>query len=345
MGSGGGENATQQPQCCVFYFVRHAQSTNNALGPESGPDHPGRSSDPVLTDLGEAQAAAVAAHFRAQEDDLAQVPGPRADGYRVSSVFSSAMQRALQTAAPIAQALGAGVRFEVVGDIYEQGGIFDHVEHAGGAAAPPAAAAEAAAEASCSPGHGLSAAQMRERFGPSLEIPKDGEDAAFSASSSGWYVGEGFERMDATTARVDRMAAWLWRLAAQRIRAGTRGAVLIVSHGMLLDMLFKRLLNVPPVRGPPQPSFVLHFNTGVSCVELQPSHDLVQRSDPASTLAAGAVSAAPLAPTAAQLLDGPSPPGVVGMRSLNGWAHLPMPLRTGGTPRGLQACYDGAGNM
>lgn len=73
-------------------LIRHAQSANNRRYAETGVDD-GRNPDPDITDLGVAQAQALAAKISS-------------DAYpRVTHLYCSLMRRTIQTAAPIADAL------------------------------------------------------------------------------------------------------------------------------------------------------------------------------------------------------------------------------------------------
>ena len=71
------------------------------------------------------------AEYLASPPDEAEQPGPGAEyvnrtGFRFTRLFTSAMRRSLQTAAPIGQAIG--LQPEVWVDIHEIGGVFldDH---------------------------------------------------------------------------------------------------------------------------------------------------------------------------------------------------------------------------
>lgn len=74
----------------ILYCVRHAESVYNGEGRIQG------QADPPLSQTGLAQAAALAA-------GLKQFP-------RVDALFCSPLQRAMQTAAPISDALGLEIR-------------------------------------------------------------------------------------------------------------------------------------------------------------------------------------------------------------------------------------------
>ncbi|GHG00840.1 phosphoglycerate mutase [Deinococcus piscis] len=95
-------------------LIRHAQSANNLLYAETGGSE-GRHADPPLTELGHAQAAALA--------DFARTD---ATWQSVTHLYSSLMRRSVQTAAPLAQALGLSVQGLALA--YEAGGLFERGE-------------------------------------------------------------------------------------------------------------------------------------------------------------------------------------------------------------------------
>ncbi len=91
-------------------IIRHGQSANNALFIQTG-GYAGRSSDPVLTDLGKRQAQLLA-------DAVADGRLPVKPTVITSSLFS----RAIQTAAPLADALDLPILGQL--DTYEIGGPY-----------------------------------------------------------------------------------------------------------------------------------------------------------------------------------------------------------------------------
>ncbi len=105
-----------------LYLIRHAQSTNNA-----NIDQPGnREPDPPLTSLGANQASYLAAHFHSSTniDRATEITWSNGDapGYTIHRIICSPMQRALQSARPLATALEAPVC--VWPDVCERGGVF-----------------------------------------------------------------------------------------------------------------------------------------------------------------------------------------------------------------------------
>ena len=98
-----------------LYFIRHAQSANNALFDTTGSEH-GRSDDPELSEAGLEQAALLAA-FLARSDDALE-PG----GVGFTHLYASPMVRAAHTASFVAQALG--LKLALWDDWHETGGIW-----------------------------------------------------------------------------------------------------------------------------------------------------------------------------------------------------------------------------
>ncbi|GGK12213.1 phosphoglycerate mutase [Deinococcus malanensis] len=92
-------------------LIRHGQSVNNLLEQETAsPCYEGRQADPPLTELGHEQARRLATW----------VVG-NAQCQRVTHLYSSLTTRAVQTAAPLAQAMG--LKVQGLQDAYECGGL------------------------------------------------------------------------------------------------------------------------------------------------------------------------------------------------------------------------------
>ena len=107
-----------------FYFIRHAQSENNARWLEAR-SYEGRSEDPELTDTGYEQARRLARY-------LSHSPPPRslplpewnpqnAGGFGITHLYCSLMVRAVATGAIVAQALD--LPLVAWKDLHETGGI------------------------------------------------------------------------------------------------------------------------------------------------------------------------------------------------------------------------------
>lgn len=101
-----------------LYFIRHAQSENNALYERTGSEN-GRSDDPHLSDLGVMQAK-ILAEFLANESDPAEKKHHK--GFPITHLYCSPMIRAIATGTYISQAIGKPL--EVWKDWHECGGMY-----------------------------------------------------------------------------------------------------------------------------------------------------------------------------------------------------------------------------
>ncbi len=97
-----------------FYFIRHAQSNNNALFEATGAEM-GRSADPELSSLGLKQATALG-------DFLSRNNDPLDGGQRFTHLYCSTMTRAIQTALEVAR--GTGLTPVIWEEWHETGGIW-----------------------------------------------------------------------------------------------------------------------------------------------------------------------------------------------------------------------------
>ena len=182
-----------------LYLIRHAQSTNNALTNEMDRGH-----DPALTDLGWEQAQRLAEYLHQRY--------AVSDG-RPLTLYTSPMWRTLQTAQPVATALG--VQPQVWVDIHERGGVYLYRAEDGEAQGAP----------------GKTRGEMEAEF-PGYGLPPD-------VTGEGWWFGHK-ESRDAAYARAIRVARVL------KERNGGDERVFLVTHGGFMDFLMKTLLNLLP---------------------------------------------------------------------------------------------------
>ncbi len=215
-----------------LYLIRHGQSQNNAFAAESkadGLEEAPRTADPSLTRAGYAQAKCVAEYLACQVDKT-DVRDDTAveDGHGIQRLYTSAMLRALETTAPISDALG--LTPEVWLDVHEEGGIWlDHGDDRGPVGYP-----------------GMTRGEVETQF-PGFATP-DG------ITEAGWW-NRPFESRDDLVRRAARVADDV----RHRI-AGQESRVAIVSHGTFISLLIQHLLlgrHVPDIR------FSNH-NTGIS---------------------------------------------------------------------------------
>jgi broad specificity phosphatase PhoE len=216
-----------------LFLIRHAESVNNRIAEST--DYANfiatRSFDPEITDTGEKQAEALAAHIASSNHpEFIRKGHAQPQGYGITRMVVSPMLRTLQTAAPTAATLG--LPLEVWPDIHEQGGLFE---------GDPA---DASAVRSYP---GLKRAEMLARFGE-LVLPDD-------VTEEGWWRG-GYEDYPQSEARAVAVAERLNALAADAPE--TRLA--FVSHGTFLNQLLRALLSMPAEA----PMYFFHANTGIT---------------------------------------------------------------------------------
>ncbi len=222
-----------------LYIIRHAQSTNNALG-----DPQDRDRDPPLTEIGERQADILARHLAAGIElvpPAAAINGRGQQGYSFTHLHCSPMWRSLQTAYPIGQALG--LRPEVWTDIHEQGGIYlDHGDGRGPI------------------GYSGKTRQEIQTVYPHYVLPPEITDG-------GWWNRD-HEDWPTCHRRANRVAEELRKRAASDERGDQR--VAIVSHGGFVDALLKALFG----QLSDGQIFYYHYNTAISRVDFRPGSRL-----------------------------------------------------------------------
>ncbi|MEM7111651.1 MAG: histidine phosphatase family protein [Chloroflexota bacterium] len=181
-----------------LYFIRHAQSENNAIWAATQSDV-GRKSDPELTEIGERQGQAVA-DFLSQTIGSVEFDGYNKQGFHFTHLYSSLMVRAVKTGTYISQAMG--VPLVAWPEIHESGGIFEKNHETGERT-------------------GLDANNRAyfEQHYPDLVLPDDfGEE--------GWWGKRPFEPREEMVTRANQ---FLHNLYARHGK--TEDRVAIVSHG------------------------------------------------------------------------------------------------------------------
>lgn len=212
-----------------LYLIRHGQSTNNALM-ELGRYDSDREADPNLTEIGQQQAQSVAQWLSDRLDSAGQSAAP----YGLTHLYCSPMRRALQTAQPIAQALGLPAA--LWRDIHEIGGIFLADEQDNVTGFP-----------------GMTRQEIEAEF-PEMTLSDEIHDHGW------WDTGMGRETPAHFVNRAIRVSM------ALRDRAHTEERIALVSHAAFLDALLKALLKQSPMH--PEERFYLHYNTGVSRLDI-----------------------------------------------------------------------------
>ncbi len=202
-----------------LYFIRHAQSINNANWNKDGfQDHP----DPELTVTGQLQVRCLTEYLSNNQprDETKSWNSYNQYGFGLTHLYSSLMVRALETAAPISEA----IQLPLVAwpEIHETGGIFSRVDGEKRTGLP-----------------GKTRSELLARF-PNLILPDwVGED--------GWWQSRPFEEDHGSARRAN--AVWLELLRRHADQPGRpEHRVAFVSHGGFFMRLLTSALQIemPP---------------------------------------------------------------------------------------------------
>lgn len=198
-----------------LYFIRHGQSQNNAnWDKHEYQENP----DPALTEIGQEQARLLADFLKRNQmitDEKAWNIQNRY-GFGLTHIYTSMMERAVYTAAPIARALE--IPLIVWKDIFEEGGIYSRGDKANVLGLP-----------------GRPRSFFVENF-PTLTLPDELDE-------TGWW-NRPFEAEDERQPRANRVLAEL--LARHRDREGQpEHRVAFVSHGGFYMRLICAMLQIP----------------------------------------------------------------------------------------------------
>eukprot|EP00755_Sulcionema_specki_P009533 Sspe_Gene.43964::Locus_21508_Transcript_1_1_Confidence_1.000_Length_1058::g.43964::m.43964 len=219
-----------------LYFLRHAQSENNACGASDdrikigSPLRALRQPDPGITARGVRQAEAAGTHLAALASNP-DVPPHHKPGL----VISSLMKRTLETTSIVAGALrDAEQEVDVVGwpEAHEEGGVF------GGSREKPDDGIF----------HGCTAGEIAKLCSDmqDLNIEWHGE------KEKGWYRG-GCESAEDIEPRAQRVVELLWAEVAKEVERRAAGheprALLLINHGLFMDRL-RRILMTGGSLGP-----------------------------------------------------------------------------------------------
>ncbi len=196
--------------------IRHGQSHNNHVWATTG-GSVGRLPDPPLTELGHQQAARLADAFASGR--YAAAP---------AVLYSSLMARAVQTAAPIADALDIDLHGHL--EAFEVGGPLDWDGH------PDTARRH----------HRGAGASELTALSARLRLPE-------GVSDQGWWAGP-VEPAELAADRARRLVAGL-----RERHGGSDDVVGVVCHEWFAQYLFRELLGIAQMGG-----WVTVSNTGVS---------------------------------------------------------------------------------
>ena len=191
-----------------LYFIRHAQSTNNARQPGAP-----RIPDADLSDLGREQAQQTATYLATMPDPLIEMEGYSitANSHGVMRLITSPAWRSLATAKPIGDTLQCPV--EVWHDLHEMGGTYE----------------QQGDQFIGLPGRTRS--EIAQAF-PTFAIPETITDA-------GWW-NQDYETWDASLVRA--------RAVVQRLQSmmPSTDIVVIVTHQVFFNLILKLFMDMKP---------------------------------------------------------------------------------------------------
>jgi 2,3-bisphosphoglycerate-dependent phosphoglycerate mutase len=223
-----------------LYFIRHGQSSNNALYESTG-SNLGRCEDPLLTPLG-VQQASVLAEFLADKHTQKPVTTRNLhnqDGYHFSHIYTSPMVRAVATASILAEALKKPLTCWI--DLHEAGGIFLEDHERGVLNGLP----------------GKDKGYFSKHFA-NLILPED-------FNERGWWS-RPFEPYTERPARARRVLEKL-----QMVHGGKDDSVVFVSHGGFYNHILDALLGLPA----DDIIYFRLFNTGITRIDFEPDRTVL----------------------------------------------------------------------
>ena len=198
-----------------FYFIRHGQSVNNAGW--SDPDYK-ESPDPALTEIGKEQARLLAEFLKKNQTITSDKTWNSQNryGFGLTHIYTSLMERAAFTAAPIAQALD--IPLIAWKEIHEEGGIYSRGDKTNVLGLP-----------------GQPRSFFMQNF-QTLALPDDLDE-------TGWW-NRPFEAEEERQPRADQVFAEL--LARHRDKEGQpEQRVALVSHGGFFMRLLSAIIQLP----------------------------------------------------------------------------------------------------
>jgi 2,3-bisphosphoglycerate-dependent phosphoglycerate mutase len=232
-----------------LYFIRHGQSTNNAL-PDDFEDRASRnrSEDPELTQKGlrQAELTGDALAFKNSALSVPHTPYGDADfqnrlGFGLTHLYCGLMVRAVHTGTIIGNRLGLPLLAHL--DMHECGGIYLNKEVDN----------QKVIEIL----HGKGAAWLGRHY-PDLQF-------VTPISDDGWWPG-GKEDYPPRIERAFRVIEFL-----KNRHAGTNDRVGIITHGSFFAVLFRALfkLDLHVLRSGDQPYRLVYNNCGITRIDIE----------------------------------------------------------------------------
>jgi len=197
-----------------LYFIRHGQSTNNALW-DSTSGEKVRVEDPELSEIGKKQAQHLAEYVKRKDNGYTK-DGPdikNLNGFHFSHLYTSLMVRSVATGTALSKAID--LPLVAWPDLHEGGGIYLNDKEKG--------------ELIGLPGKNRS---YFETTYPGLELPE-------SLNNEGWW-NRPYETRPQRRERAQRVYVELLER-----HAGTDDRVAVISHGGFYNHLLATILELP----------------------------------------------------------------------------------------------------
>ncbi|KAH8582249.1 phosphoglycerate mutase family [Cryptosporidium sp. chipmunk genotype I] len=216
----------------MWFFIRHAESANNATNNNDSADlgeryNEDRVPDPMLTELGRRQAEKTGLYLASEsvkvwKQEREDQKSMSLANPRFKAIYCSPMQRSLETASEIQKILGIPVF--VNPDLCEVGGVFKGRRHVQ------------------SPGESREVCNGKKRSEIMDEFPDFQLDDRIT--EKGWW-GKPQETFKEASERAQKVAELLWEISYEDLqKTGTEyqgNTNILISHGLFQDMLMKRL--------------------------------------------------------------------------------------------------------
>jgi 2,3-bisphosphoglycerate-dependent phosphoglycerate mutase len=222
-----------------LFFIRHAQSANNALL-EVDPSSNGRNEDPELTEKGWKQAELLASFLKKGSPRGGTLPeGESLGGFGITHLYTSLMVRAVATGTLVSKA--TGVPLHALEEIHECGGIYLDDEKTG----EPVGMA------------GKSRQYFQESF-PDCILPE-------SMKADGWWD----RPFEYDQDRLPRARRFLTGVLEKH--GGTKDRVAMISHAGFYNELLAAIFEWPR----PDSTWFNLFNTAITCIKFKPGERVV----------------------------------------------------------------------